>query len=375
MICCLNKLNHLNNQKTIKSLKLNKLSQFTKSIFEIHKDKNKQYFYKENAEKISWSKDLDAWVCSDPEKIKSILHDKDFIVTSYEVDSFNTKLGLDFKNTKIVIGYFPLANEGEAHLKLKKQVMTQVARNFDLCLNIFSSQLEERIETIFTSRETLDLIQDILVPTVNNSLLALFDIKLNSSYKKDMGFSQVLDKFVSIKRRIEIENDLTEFLASMEGHISLDQKYYNVAQFIIGYDGFLSSLSNAIYYTLSNNQEKKLSEILWQESMPVTGIPYLVRIASKDKLFDGEKIVKGQVMRLYLDSAAFHNSDAPHFSELFFGYGIHKCVGTQISKRMWEIFIKKIITIDKKFIIKSADYRKDDYVFLKYQNIILETYG
>jgi cytochrome P450 len=350
------------------------LSQFTKSIFEIHKDENKQDFYKENAGKISWSKDLDAWICSAPEKIKSILHDKDFIVTSYEVDSFKTKLGLDFKNTKIVIGYFPLANEGEAHLRLKKQVMAQVAKNFDLCLNIFSSQLEEHISTFFTSRETLDLMQDILVPTVNSSLLALFDIKLNGSYKKDMGFSQVLDKFVSVKRRIEIENDLTEFLASMEDNVSLEQKHYNVAQFIIGYDGFLSSLSNAIYYTLSNNQEKKLSAILWQENMPVTGIPYLVRIASKDKLFDGEKIIKGQVMRLYVDSAAFQNSDTPHFSELFFGYGMHKCVGTQISKKLWEIFIKKIITIDKKFIIKSANYRKDDYVFLKYQNIILETY-
>jgi cytochrome P450 len=350
------------------------LSQFTKSIFEIHKDKNKQDFYKKNAEKINWSKDLDAWVCADPEKIKSILHDKDFIVTSYEVDSFNLKLGLDFKNTKNIIGYFPLANEGEAHLKLKKQVMAQVAKNYDLCLNIFSSQLEGLIDSIFTSYDTLDLMQDILVPTVNKSLLALFDIKLNGSYKKDMGFSQVLDKFVSIKRRIEIENDLTEFLASMEGNFSQDQRHYNVAQFVIGYDGFLSSLSNAIYFTISNNQEKKLSAILWQENMPVTGIPYLARIASKDKILDGEKILKGQLIRLYLDNAAFHNSDAPHFSELFFGYGIHKCVGTQISKKMWEIFIKKIITIDKKFIIKSASYRKDDYVFLKYQNIILETY-
>ena len=350
------------------------MSQFTKSIFEIHKDKNKQDFYKENSEKISWSKALDAWICSDPEKIKSILHDKDFIVNSYKVDAFNTKLGLDFKNTKIIIGYFTLANEGEVHLRLKKQVMAQVAKNFELCLNIFSSQLEEHIDTIFTSRETLDLIQDILVPSVNKSLLALFDIKLNSSYIKDMGFSQVLDKFVSIKRRIEIENNLTEFLASIEGNISQDQKHYNVSQFIIGYDGFLSSLSNAIYYTLSNNQEKKLSTIIWEQNMPVTGIPYIVRIASKDKLLNGEKIIKGQVIRLYLDSAAFHNSDAPNFSELFFGYGMHKCVGTQISKKMWEIFIKKIIAIDKKFIIKSANYRKDDYVFLKYQNIILETY-
>jgi hypothetical protein len=171
-----------------------------------------------------------------------------------------------------VIGYFPLANEGEAHLKLKKQVMAQVAKNFDLCLNIFSSQLEERIDTIFTLHETLDLMQDILVPTVNNSLLALFDIKLSSSYKKDMGFSQILDKFVSIKRRIEIENNLTEFLASIEGSISLDQKYYNVAQFIIGYDGFLSSLSNAIYFILSNNQEKKLMWFVFKNTVSLITI-------------------------------------------------------------------------------------------------------
>ena len=143
---------------------------------------------------------------------------------------------------------------------------------------------------------------------------------------------------------------------------------------MIGYDSILATLSQAIYLTLCKNQEKKINEIHWDDHFPVTGLPFIARVSAVNTFLDGEKILKGQTIRLYLESAGFNHSADPTYSELFFGYGIHKCAGTHVSKKIWDVFTKKIAVIDKKFIIQPVSYRDNDYLFLKYQNIALEIY-
>ncbi len=345
-------------------------------LLETHKHPNKYSFYIEHKGQIFWSNELKVWVCTDPKKISLILEDKNFIPPTFEVDSFEQIFNLNFKHTKKIISNIPLNMEGPEHIKIKKEFALQVSKNLNLCLNEFSLKLDHFIKENLYPLRIVDIIQEILLPALDAALLKLFDIEINDQYKKGLGFSQMLDKLISIKKRLEIENNLTEFIASITNNISLEEKYSKLSQFVLGYDSILSTLTSSIYYSLKENQDKKLSFIQWSEDIPSTGVPFTMRVAKEDSLVDNETILKGQAIRLYLESAAYTSSPFQHstFSELFFGHGVHKCIGAQLSKKIWAILIEKFKAVDSRFIIKSASLRDNDYLFLQYENLEIALY-
>lgn len=342
------------------------------SDYHFHKRSNRDqiYFDRQN---IWWSNTLKKWMCSNPELIIEILNNAKFAVHSYQIKALEQKLDTELSYLSKIIEYFPLGFEGEIHKEMRKSSAQKLAERMAGTLEVFRTELQNRIKGFSKDSQTTELYTALIEPSVKRTLLYMAD--LECLYEQPiLSISQLFDQAISVKKRLEINAQIGKLIEIMPFDMDADDKYSRLSTYAIGYDSILGSLTESLVRTLQQNAEKKIHDIVWSENLPNTGVPVIERVATCNIEVGSVLIKKGQKVRLYLEAAGYTDSENSVYNSLFFGSGIHKCVGMHLSNAMWKVLTQELSKINCTIHIQHLHYRDEDYVFNIFDEIKVRLY-
>ena len=341
------------------------------SDYLLHKLSGRSKIYQDHRE-LWWSGDLKKWLCTNPELIIKILEDQRFVVHSYDFSKLEERFGVSFQHIKKIVSYLPLALEA-GHKTARKNMAQVILGRHQECLLSFEKSLISKLNHITSEHDMIDLVQDAIQPSLKSALILLSGLQGLEDCETD-AISQIFDAGISLHRRVEINGQIAMLLNKLPSSLSLDEKYFRISVFAIGYDSLLGSITSSVIMTLLRNQSTAVHKINWDKDMPYTGIPDIERVANEECELGGVTIGSGQAVRLYLESAGFADHKKSSYASLFYGHGIHKCVAMHLSNDIWKIFVNEFAKINRHFAISEINVRSNDYVFNVFSNIKLRFY-
>jgi hypothetical protein len=341
------------------------------SDFLLHKLLERSKIYQSRRD-LWWSADLKKWMCTNPALIIKIIEDARFGVHAYDFSKLEERFGLRFQHIKKIVSFLPLALD-DGHKTARKNMAQVILGRHQECLLCFEKSLVSKLNLIDSVNGPIDLVQEVIQPSLKSALMLLSGLQGLEDFDTE-ALSQIFDASISIHKRIEINDQIAMLLKQLPESLSVDEKYFRISVFAIGYDSMLGSISSSLAMTLLGDQAKAIHEINWEKEMPYTGIPDIERVAKEDCEFGAVSIKSGQAVRLYLESAGFASHEKSKYASLFYGHGIHKCVAMHLSNDIWKIFINEFAKISRQFLISEINVRSNDYVFNVFSNIKLRFY-
>ncbi|MDQ6869126.1 MAG: cytochrome P450 [Pseudomonadota bacterium] len=305
-----------------------------------------------------WSDELNCWMTCDPSTIIFILKSTDFEVINYKKETVRLAhgLGVDLFATANILGSIPLTQEGDSHAALRKQMAVELNQKSSVGLRELDSFAQAKISKKFDKNEKFDIASEIFAPFVAMLISELSRTRA-AHLNGDVSISQVFDKSLSVNRRKLLNNVIGQIYTNAVQDSAVDNAGMRVAMMILGTDPLLGSIGESFIYSISSNPKKSMSEINWSDKLPITGVPYVERIANKSAVVSGIHVLKDERIRVYLDAFKSNGSD------FYFGAGRHVCLGRAVSQQAWQILTSKFKTIGKNVSILQARYRSSDYVF------------
>lgn len=340
-----------------------------KNQYRLYKSANKKEVYKNNY--IFWSDDLRRWVCTNPDLIKHILLLPHCLAINHKIKKIEDRFDINLSHVDQLTHYLPVTQNDEFHKELRKKLALIMTKNSSAAIKFFQTEIDKKFNSLFCLEHSkeFDLYLDILKPIINKMAQILAGIKLEHVLEIDM-LSTIFDETLSIERRIELNKCIGDiFLILHKESNDEEDDYSRIALLALGKDSLLSTISESLISTLTKNTSKLLSEINWPSEMPASGVPVIERIASLDFEIHNIQIKKDERLRLYLDSAGFTGETCPHYASLYFGAGVHSCLGISVAKKAWSITIDTLKKIDKNITITDLSPRKYDNVFNLYDKI------
>jgi len=337
----------------------------------LHKLSDRPKIYQSHRD-LWWSADLKKWMCTNPGLIINIIEDARFGVHAYDFSKLEERFGLRFQHIKKIVSYLPLTLD-DGHKTARKNMAQVISGRHQECLRSFEETLTLKLNLIDSEDGPIDLVQAVIQPSLKTALMFLSGLQGQEDFETE-ALSQIFDASISMHRRVEINDQLAMLVKQLPESLSLDEKYFRISVFAIGYDSLLGSITSSLAMILLRHQSKALHQINWDKDIPYTGIPVIERLAKEDCELGGVKIKSGQAVRLYLESAGFASHEKSRYVSLFYGHGIHKCVAMHLSNDIWKIFINEFAKINRHFAISEMNVRSNDYVFNVYSNIKLRFY-
>lgn len=338
------------------------------SDYSLHRLSDKSAIYKKDI-KLWWSDGLARWMCTDTSLIKEILSNPIFEVPSYSVQKIVSKLPVDLEHNIKLIKYFPVAQDGESHKEIRKRHALQIAKNSEAALKAFEACFKLKLEKlVLEPNTTINLYDELIVPSFHVFLASLIDIDASLLSSSD-SISQVLDETLPLTVRLRLNKKIGELVNSLPDNISEDEKYFKVSVIALGSDSLMGTMTESLVNVLKINNGKLLSEIKWPDEIPVTGVPVIERVITKECKLNDISLQANQRIRLYLDAAGYIHSETPSYSQLYFGSGNHLCLGMPIGRKIWKIIKDNFEKTNKKIFIQEATRREYDNVFNIYNTI------
>lgn len=338
----------------------------TYSDYQLHQRADKAQLYQPG--KLWWSDEIKRWMCTDAETMRRILLDPAFHVMSYSQEKIAQRLGIPLDHVTRMVGYFPLALDGEAHKHLRKRHAAAIAQATDAALQAFSQTLADRLQHCLDAQQPVDLAQQALRPAVCAFIAALAGIDAPHLAHGD-SLSQVLDETLSIPTRRRMDQTIAELAANLPGGMADEEKYFRIAMVALGTDSLLGTLTESLHQLLTRHAGMRLSAMPWPEAPPATGVPVIERMATERRDFLGARIAPDQRVRLYLDAAGYGAGAPPAFQPLYFGAGRHVCLGMAVAKQVWKILTTQLARVERTCDMLRAAYREHDNVFNLYKTL------
>lgn len=328
----------------------------------IHRSPAKWDFYN-TPQPIFWSTELKCWITCDPETIVSILKNRSFSVVDYKHETANISqtLGVDFQATEQFLEHAPLAHEGKHHAALRKEMAVEIRERTEAALAEYSEFCHTRISAIFGTAGRFNAVSELFAPCVFKLMSELSGVHLETN--DNVSPTQVFDRSLSVNRRKQINSLIGQINEQAGREFPAEIAGLRAAILVIGSDSLLGSLAESFCYEIARNAAKRLSDIAWDQKIPVTAVPYIERIASKAVEIGTSHIGEHQRVRIYLD--VFKSSTAGDTAgiENYFGSGRHVCLGKIVSQKAWQILTAELSQIKKKIKIGKVEYRAADYLF------------
>jgi cytochrome P450 len=269
---------------------------------------------------------------------------------------------LDFGATIVALDHVPLANEGERHKQTRSEIATVIGADARQTMKLMEDFVATLTERLFRAGNEIDLVEEFATPIV----MRLFSLWLGVDHNKlvdEHTFSQVFDMKMSLNRRKKVNRNvesLRRAFAERRDQISTSPEFAT-AMNILGNDALKGSLSLSLWEVFSRNPGGRLDKIVYPESMPSTGVPYIERVAKDDVEIAGMRVEKGQRVRLYTDATSFHVTGEDR--DLLFGKGKHVCLGKPMSLAIWRSLTVALGSIPLRFTLGGMKLRDGDYAF------------
>lgn len=300
----------------------------------------------------------------DPVLIDRIFRSGSFHVIDYSAHyrRLSERTGLDLSGILTALDHIPLAHEGERHRALRGE-MAQLFR-------ALPSEDEERpgpsidgiIDEALRSASEIDIVAQIAAPVFDLIFLRLLQADRRSLGLKDGG-SQVFDGLMSLNRRKRLElilRDSLERLAAVGGELRAVPELA-LALNILGQDALIGSLSLSLWHDLGAHEGLRLADVRFSPVPPATSVAYIDRAAAEDTVIGPLSVVKGDVVRLYLDATTIEARAED--GGVLFGKGRHSCLGKPIALTAWRLIGKSLNTSSRTFRRGEFAIRRNDHVF------------
>lgn len=305
--------------------------------------------------KIAWSDERQKWLCYDDQIIDTVINSNNFVVPSYDYSDLEKKLSKNFEYTKQVIKHFPLANEGNTHLEMRKRMSSDINSNLKKAIKVFGDSLDTKISSLDKSLGVTNIAKP-MIESILESNLVFADIKFEDDFDYS-DLTRMLDDSQSIKSRLARE----EFIKLIVSKISEEDRFYKLALISVGVNALISSTLHSFIKVLTNHD---FNTLINEKYFSSNGIKHLERVCIQKTIFGGSEISPGEKLRLYVESYERANLTELQMNKKFFAAeSYHSCIGMSYSLSIWKEFIKVIASQFSEMHLINFDYRSNDGIF------------
>lgn len=306
-------------------------------------------------DKITWSDERQKWLCYDDQLIDTVINSINFVVPSYDYSDLEKKLSKNFEYTKQVIKHFPLANEGDSHLEMRKRMSSDINSNLKKAIKVFSDSFDRKISSLDKSLGVTNIAKP-LIESILESNLVFADIKFEDDFDYS-DLTRMLDDSQSIKSRLARE----EFIKLIVSKISEEDRFYKLALISVGVNALISSTLHSLIKVLTNYD---FNTLINEKYFSSNGIKHLERVCIQKTILGGSEISPGDKLRLYVESYERANLTELQMNKKFFAAeSYHSCIGMSYSLSIWKELIKVIANHFSEMHLINFDYRSNDGIF------------
>ena len=331
----------------------------TAGLKSIHMRSDKNSVYRNQAP-LQFGNSDDVAFVFDGELISQILRSKscEVIPISEEYKKLQSHTGIDFSATIASMEAMPLFMQGDSHRKLRADMAAILGRNRKAQEITLTSCIDEIFEDCVVAGKTFDFTQDLLFPLYHDLTNTLVGVDWSDPLLSDE-FPRTLDPLLSLNKRKQLTSRMAGILEKYkDDEIPPDTK---IALVVLGHDTFIGATALSLWSVIERNSGKKLSEIEWPSSLPMTSASYSERIVIEDFELNGIYFPKGKTLRLVLEAATEYGP--LETKDIVFGKGRHACIGRSISEKTWELLTQKLGQYDLRVSPLRIEMRDPDSCF------------
>lgn len=357
---------------------------------------------------LFWEESLRSWIVIDNDISKKILTSSNFTANRKKI--FFKRLNLT-NIQKIVLEHFYLNwlmyMDGTEHIALRKKMQKPVNKIKKEVTGISKELSNEILQDL---NGELNVVKEITKPFSNTCLSKIFGLSIddyisilnisteavNFLWKADPTESEISKTIDSIiKTTNYIDNIISEKRYDDAGLFKLmldsisEEKEFIVAlvnMLIDGHEPFQSSLTNLIFYHIHNRErgfrELNSKDLIHESIRYEPPFSYCARECIKQSMIADKLISVGDrvMMILYISNnndKSISNQDnlsCTHSKKdsLSFGYGVHRCLGANITTLSLEGFLESFKKNDEHNNWQIKDYNhQTTYGFIEFKSLYI----
>ena len=301
----------------------------------------------------------------------AIMKSADFVVVNYaaEYGKLEQRTGIDWSCLIGTLQSIPLTGDGPHHIQLRRDFARLISAHSAAAKAAVAEFADNDVPLVFRNRRTAELVDDLIRPITNILFGILLGVPPPEVSSKGPSVSQIFDRFLSLNRRIQLQESLSHLSKSLSDNVSelTTSAEYATALIAVGHDSLIGSLGASLVAVLEQAEGARLCDVTFPSTLPRTGVPYVERVAQKDCTVHGTQFHAGDRLRLFLDACPSRGT--PSDEAPYFGKGRHLCLGMDLSQWVWHTVTHSLSQLPVRLRILEAKLRANDYVFNVYDRI------
>ncbi|WP_108881059.1 cytochrome P450 [Anderseniella sp. Alg231-50] len=326
----------------------------------IHRSADREEIFRQ-LEPVCWSDELDCWLVTGPDQIRTAQKSKDLVVINHqaEVQQVSQRLKLNLDDISDVLGSMPLSTEGTDHSTRRKRITEKIKAAKPATLAHFADLADKTFKQCIAGKRNVELVSSLFYPLASDIVLNISGV--NPRGRPDyLSVTQIFDRALGLKRRLLINDELQHMRSQVSQSSSTDDASDALALAILGSDSLLGSFSLSFMERVRSNPDALLCDMDWSRQLTATSVPFIERQAVNDLDLAGTHISAGQRVRLYLDRFSYETIGN---RAGFFGLGRHACPGRSVSQGAWQILGNMFAQYRLRVTVNDMEFRRADSMF------------
>lgn len=311
-----------------------------------------------------WSDRTKSWIILNPGHAQSALRSGKLNVVEHgkQFEAAAKSLKIDLSALIKIFPHVPLSLNGQEHQQQRRIFATNLMKKVNGALADFRSCIDRLLRENLATNDSFDIADSVIFPSTLNAFSALTGIPsdiLRQAFNADISISQAISRPQLLnKTRLQIMNSMAQKL--------LDYTHDDVPKVVlavVGFEPFRSTIACLTSDELRRANGTRLDQHKFHSKPHVSGLPYTERICIEECKLGNQLIKRGDWLTVYLGAFA----DCPHASSnhesIFFGSGMHLCLGKKFTEDAWKIVVDELSKIKGRLEVVSEDYKPIDFVF------------
>ena len=301
-----------------------------------------------------FSSALKSWTVVDEVQMLNILRNPQCISPGAveHLRSIEGRFGVDLANLLWIATVNPLLNEGETHLRARRELANWIAeRRGDI-----ASKLPELMSSEFGQlliAEEVEVISECVLPFVGRLQSELLGLRRPLKMSPLTG-TYVFDRFSGLSNLLRCNALIGEFRIEIENQNLPIATSLALNLWILGGDSLASSLGASLYHVFLEAWQARRNSYDFSRPYPSTGVAAAERICVGSLELGKSKVLEGERLRLYLQGMNANIGSGVHV----FGAGSHSCLGRVIALDVWNALAQCLKGMSRPPKHVEAEFRK-----------------
>ena len=317
-----------------------------------------------NGHEPFWSARTGSWIILDPGQAHIVLKSNKFKVVEHgkQFEAAARNLKIDLSALIKIFPRVPLSLNGQEHQQQRRIFATNLMKNVNSALAEFRASFNLLLDESLSSNAPFDIAKKVIFPSTLSAFSALTGIPshiLTQAFNADISISQAISRPQLLnKTRLEIMNSMAQRL--------LDHTHGDVTKVVlavVGFEPFRSTISYLTSDELGRAEKTRLDRHKFHAKPHVSGLPYTERICVEENKIGNQAIKTGDWLTVYLGAFADCPFAITNSDSLFFGAGMHLCLGKKFTEDAWKIVVDELSKVERRLEVVSRNYKPIDFVF------------